>query len=592
MRTRRLFDLPSAPRLVALTALLLSLTWRFAAADWPALGRAITTAPQDQIRPHIASDGAGGAIMAWQDERAGAVHVFAQHVLASGALDRAWPVNGRALLTDTLALASAQGGQKLPVIVSDGAGGAIVAWQDERNDLHGPDVFAQHVLASGAVDPAWPANGRALSTAPGVQDNLAIVSDEAGGAIVTWMDGRAGGSSSGSGVDIFAQHVLASGLVAPGWPADGTALCTAPSTQAFPRIAADGAGGAIVTWFDFRSSITGVDVYAQRVSSAGVVDAAWPVNGRALTTAPGSQEDPTIVSDGAHGAIVAWTDLRDGLFHIYAQRVLGSGAIAPGWPVDGLAVCIAPFEQVAPVIASDGASGAIVTWQDLRSGTNHNPFAQHVLASGTVDPAWPANGIALSLSSGDSSDGSIVVDGAGGAMIAWEEDSFVMMNHVEASGLLDPTFPVNGLFVRLDLSFQHRPDLVTSGAGNAIVTWENRDTAPDFDVYALLVETAATVSVPPIAPAGIAFAAPSPNPASGPLVLRFTLTHEASVRLAIFDASGRRVRGLTSGAEPAGEHALAWDLRDEGGRVVDAGLYFARLEAEGRTLTHKLVTIR
>jgi len=52
------------------------------------------------------------------------------------------------------------------------------------------------------------------------------------------------------------------------------------------------------------------------------------------------------------------------------------------------------------------------------------------------------------------------------------------------------------------------------------------------------------------------------------------------------------VRGLASGAQPAGDHAVAWDLRDEGGRPVDAGLYFAQLEAEGRRFTHKLVAVR
>jgi hypothetical protein len=37
---------------------------------------------------------------------------------------------------------------------------------------------------------------------------------------------------------------------------------------------------------------------------------------------------------------------------------------------------------------------------------------------------------------------------------------------------------------------------------------------------------------------------------------------------------------------------VAWDLRDESGRAVGAGLYLARLEADGRELTHKLGTLR
>ena len=40
------------------------------------------------------------------------------------------------------------------VIVPDGAGGAIVTWQDGATD-----IFAQHVLASGVLDPAFLAAG-------------------------------------------------------------------------------------------------------------------------------------------------------------------------------------------------------------------------------------------------------------------------------------------------------------------------------------------------------------------------------------------------------------------------------------------------
>ena len=572
---------------VLLGALLLGATSRTASAAWPALGRAITTAPNNQDDPRAATDGAGGAIITWRDDRGGAVHIFAQHVRFTSDLDAAWPVNGLPLLTDAPSLANALGGQSRPVIVSDGAGGAIVAWQDQRNENPGSDIFAQHVLSTGVVDPNWPANGRALSTAPGAQDHAAIVSDGAGGAIVTWQDGRNGDSDSG--VDIFAQHVLSSGIVDPNWPANGRALSAAPSTQAFPKIASDRSGGAIVTWHDFRSPASGVDIYAGHVLANGVVDPAWPVNGLALTTAAGSQIDPAIVSDGGHGAIVAWTDARDVLNHIFAQRVLVTGAIAPGWPANGLAVCTAPVEQITPAIASDGADGAIVTWQDLRNEVNHNPFVQHVLGSGSVDPAWPVNGRALSLSDGEATSGSIVVDGSGGAFVSWEEDAFVKSNHVFASGLLDPTFPVNGAFARLDLSFQLRPDLVAGGAGNAIVAWANNEIGAQFDIFAQLVGTESVLSVPGGASTAITFAPPSPNPARERFGLRFTLPHEAGAMLAILDVNGRRVRSLASGSLPAGEHVIGWDLRDGDGRAVRPGVYFARLEVEGRTFTRKLV---
>ncbi|HEX5043798.1 MAG TPA: hypothetical protein VFV75_12880 [Candidatus Polarisedimenticolaceae bacterium] len=459
-------------------------------AAWPELGRPITTAAGDQDMPRIAGDGSGGAILTWQDGRSPIINVFAQHVRSTGDLDPAWPVDGRALLTDAPALAHALSGQAFPVIVPDGAAGAIVAWQDGRSQTTGVDIYAQHVLASGVVDPAWPANGRALCTAPGGQFRPRITTDGAGGAIVTWTDARVG-------VDIFAQRVLASGVVDPRWPVNGLAISIAPGDQFFPEIASDGSDGALVTWIDGRSTFGSTDIFAQHVLGQGAVDPRWPANGLGVSVAAADQLNPAIASDGEGGAIVTWEDLRDVTSHIFAQRVLSSGVLGAGWPANGRAVCTAPIGQKDPVLVPDGAHGAIVSWADLRNGGNFAQFAQHVLASGTVDAAWPVNGTALSRSNGDQLSGSLATDGTGGAIVAWEEDAFIVAQHVAASGLLDPAFPINGRLLRPVLTFQETPDLVPDGSGNAVVAWSDRagGEGADADIYAVQVRAAATVTV-------------------------------------------------------------------------------------------------
>src|SRR5439155_709977 len=158
---------------------------------------------------------------------------------------------------------------------------------------------------------------------------------------------------------------------------DGVALCTATGSQQTPTVASDGAGGAIVTWFDNRGG--SFDIYVQHISSAGVVDPAWPANGRALCTASSDQARPVIVPDGAGGAILAWEDDRNGPGDIYAQHLLATGAVDGGWPADGRALCSAADIQGAPAITSDGAGGAIVTWYDRRSAANYDIYAQHLL---------------------------------------------------------------------------------------------------------------------------------------------------------------------------------------------------------------------
>src|SRR6185503_6227247 len=157
---------------------------------------------------------------------------------------------------------------------------------------------------------------------------------------------------------------LASGVVDPAWPVDALAIVVAAGDQSLPAITSDGAGGAIVAWYDFRGA--DYDIYAQRALATGMVDPAWPANGRALCLAPGHQQPPRLVDDGASGAIVTWSDRRNGLDEqdIYAQRVLASGAIASGWPVNGFAVCTAARVQQQPDLVSDGAGGAVIAWAD------------------------------------------------------------------------------------------------------------------------------------------------------------------------------------------------------------------------------------
>ena len=123
------------------------------------------------------------------------------------------------------------------------------------------------------------------------------------------------------------------------WPHDpnngNVGLCTSAGDQAYPTIVSDGAGGAIVTWQDFRGGNS--DIYVQRVNVAGTPQ--WTVNGVALCTATGNQFGPAIASDGAGGAIVTWQDFRGGNYDICAQRVTAAGA--PQWTANGVALCTA-----------------------------------------------------------------------------------------------------------------------------------------------------------------------------------------------------------------------------------------------------------
>jgi flagellar hook assembly protein FlgD len=57
----------------------------------------------------------------------------------------------------------------------------------------------------------------------------------------------------------------------------------------------------------------------------------------------------------------------------------------------------------------------------------------------------------------------------------------------------------------------------------------------------------------------------------------------------LIDVTGRVVRKLADGELPGGAQPLTWDGRDDRGRAMPAGVYFARAEWQGRAVTGKVV---
>jgi len=91
--------------------------------------------------------------------------------------------------------------------------------------------------------------------------------------------------------------------------------------------------------------------------------------------------------------------------------------------------------------------------------------------------------------------------------------------------------------------------------------------------------------------AGIALAA-TPNPSRSETVISWRQPATAFVRLALYDAGGRRVRELVAGERGAGAQAMRWDGRDSAGRRVAAGSYLARLEGAGFAATARVIRLR
>jgi len=83
-----------------------------------------------------------------------------------------------------------------------------------------------------------------------------------------------------------------------------------------------------------------------------------------------------------------------------------------------------------------------------------------------------------------------------------------------------------------------------------------------------------------------------PNPFNPSTTIAFTLREAGEVTLAVYDATGRRVRTLVSGRREARSYDVAWDGRDDAGTRVASGVYFYRLTAGSFTQTKKMVLLK
>jgi YVTN family beta-propeller protein len=95
-----------------------------------------------------------------------------------------------------------------------------------------------------------------------------------------------------------------------------------------------------------------------------------------------------------------------------------------------------------------------------------------------------------------------------------------------------------------------------------------------------------------LVPARLEFSPIWPSPSVGTARLRYGLPRAARVDLEVFDVQGRRLATLVAGDQPPGWHDVIWDGRTDAGGRAGAGLYFARLRAEGRQFKQRMIWLQ
>ena len=135
----------------------------------------------------------------------------------------------------------------------------------------------------------------------------------------------------------------------------------------------------------------------------------------------------------------------------------------------------------------------------------------------------------------------------------------------EIVDIYDPGDYISGVYVK--------DDLVYIAAHTSLIILRLSMTETEEDVLLLPVKTS--------------LAQNHPNPFNATTVISYGLQEAGLITLSIYNLIGQRVATIYDGIQRAGEHNEVWDASD-----FPSGVYFARLEAQGRLENVKMVLLK
>jgi len=287
--------------------------------------------------------------------------------------------------------------------------------------------------------------------------------------------------------DVYVQRIDPNGN--PLWGIGGIAVCDTTGYQSDPAVVSDGAGGAIVVWSDGRDLISGSPLYAQRVNAAGTT--MWTRQGIRVSGANARQSVPALTTDGFGGAVAVWMDTRFGDYDIMAQRVESNGTIS--WGLGDRIVAFTTGRQTGPQIVRDGAGGYVVVWTDTRNGGDFDfdIYGNRLNSNGLY--SWAQNGVPVCVDPNPQMNPQLVPDGTGGAIFVWEDYRGLGGPDIYAqriNGLNVAQWTANGIPVSAAGGAQESPQVAPDGSGGMFLGWDDSRSGSNFDIYVQHLNTA------------------------------------------------------------------------------------------------------
>ncbi|MCA9759797.1 MAG: hypothetical protein KDA27_28630, partial [Candidatus Eisenbacteria bacterium] len=320
------------------------------------------------------------------------------------------------------------------------------------------------------------------------------------------------------------------------------------------------------------------EIGAQRLGPDGAVW--WGSDGCLLWSGYSLHfHDPIAVGDVIGGAFVVMSSQG----YAIAQHVDPWGSVQ--WASGGIVIqdSLSPYPALSthPVICDDGAFGFII------AHGNEDLYAQRLDYWGNV--LW-GSGIPLGHRAGRQARPSLVRDGASGAVVVWQDLYWALPDqpwHVLTGMRLDATG--SSVWGPIDLYSwwrtydPHDPRLVPDGNGGATCAFPNEDVYDAWDdVWALGIGPNGVSGVlePTLVTRPAIVARPNPFSESVDLTYESALAQKGvPISFTVYDPSGRKVRELAPTRETPSGAATSWDGTDGSGATVPQGIYVVCAQA-------------
>jgi len=438
--------------------------------------------------PHVAVDSSGNAAVVWQQWDGMRDNVWARrYIVGTG-----W---GTAELIETNDVDSAA----LPRVAVDPSGNATAVW----NQISGPfpSVWANRYV----VGTGWGTPEPIETNDAGTVNTHQVAVDPGGNVTVVWEHWN------GAVYDVWANRYV----VGTGWGTAGPIETNDAGNAYDSQVAVDAVGNASAVWRQWDDTVPIVNIWANRYvvgtgwGTAGLIEAndaeyahhpeiAVDPSGNAVAVfehyTPGGPSDlwtnryvvgtgwgtpeligpnadavdrPQVAVDSIGTATLIWPQSDGTRFSIWANRYV----VGTGWgtlePVER-----EPYDVFVPDLAVDPSGNAIAVWTQ-NDGTGSIISAnRYVVGTGWGTPEVVEGG------PGNPFGAKVAVDPSGNGVAVWYQFDGTRDN-IWANRYVVGTGWGTSELIETDPGEADSPEVAVDAAGNAIVVWQQWNTAVD-----------------------------------------------------------------------------------------------------------------